>query len=618
MGQPVSILLTSFALLHAPGAGASTQADIIGVRATDIDGRVHRLGMADGRLSPVVLVFVEPGCPVSCRYAPRLNELYRIAAGEGVEFFGVLSDPGLSWREAGEYRREYALEFPILFDASGDLALRLGPTHVPEAFVVLREDVLGYRGRIDERFERVDRLRQEFASHDLLEALRAAAARRVHEPARTEPVGCVFEAWDVPRGPVTYTRDVAPILNANCVECHREGDIGPFPLQDYEEARRRARMLARVVSERIMPPWRAAPGAGEFRDERVLGEREIAVLTAWAEAGAPLGDPEDLLPAPPVPRTRWRLGEPDLLVQLPTDFAVPASGDDIYRYFVVPSGLTEDETIVGVDFRPGDPSVVHRCIAYLDQSGWGRRMDEQDPEPGFSVFGQEASEDEAELALLQAETVAGWAPGAEPYRMPRGLGQLLPAGGDFILEVHYHLNGKATTDRSSLALYFADEPVERLVQGLVIGTENIDIPAGEADYRRHVWMQVPTALELVDVTPHMHYLGREVEAIATLPGGAKLDLVRILDWDFRWQSTYVYREPVRLPAGSRIDVSFRFDNSAANPSNPSSPPIRVREGWRTIDEMCLFYLTIVPDEAEQMDQIYGAMFASFMRSGEPE
>lgn len=614
--------LLSTSLLFHPAASATEDdldTGILGVRAVDLEGRVHQLGMG-AELAPVVLVFLDPGCPISQRYAPRLSELAHRAHEQHVEFFGVISDATTSASAARTYAVEYALDFPILFDSCGDLAQRLRPTHVPEAFVVQRDDVLVYRGRIDDRFEAVTKLRPTFAEHDLERAIQAAAERKPAPSARTEPVGCLFEAWGGAPPTPSYAREVAPILNANCVECHRAGDCGPFALTRHDEAQRRAKMLAKVCAERVMPPWHAEPGFGAFRDERRLGQRQIATLAAWAEAGAPAGDARELLPPPALPTTRWRLGEPDLVVEMAAEFVVPAEGPDIYRYFVVPSALVAETAIVGVDFRPGDPSVVHHCIAYVERTGWGVRMDARDAEPGFSVRGDASvkKEDRPDKALFGADTVAGWAPGAQPLRMPKGLAQRLAPGGDFILEVHYHPSGKAARDRSALALYFAKEPVEHYTQGLVIGTENIDIPPGESEYVRHVWMELPSAVDLIDVNPHMHFLGRDVDAVALLPDGDELDLIRVRGYDFRWQNTYVYREPVHLPKGTRLDVTISFDNSAANPANPSTPPIRVKEGWQTTDEMCLFYFTIVPSAPDEMDAVYGAMFAAFVRSGAPE
>jgi len=618
-------LATACALASAPrGANSALlqgQAQVVGYRCVDLDGRVHHLG-SGAEARPLALVFLDVGCPIARRYAPRLVELAAEAAGAGVDFYGVLSDPELSPAAARAHRDEYALSFPVLLDSAGDLAARLAPTHVPEAFVVDRDDRVVYRGRIDDRFEAVGRMRASIGSHDLLDALRATAAGKAPVLARTEPVGCVFEAWGgaSERAP-TYAREIAPILDANCVGCHRSGDVAPFSLQSHAEAARRAKMIAVVTRAGNMPPWFAEPGHGDFRDERGLSPRQIDLLARWAEAGAPEGDPAERLPAPKLSDDRWRLGPPDLLVEMPVDFEVPASGDDIYRYFVVPSELTETREIVAIDFRPGDPSVVHHCIVYIDRTGAARRIDAKSERPGFSVRGELADSEGESFdpnGLNTIDQVAGWAPGTQPYVLPPDTGIPLEPGGDFVLEVHYHLTGKATTDRSALALYFADKPVARHAVGLVIGTENIDIEAGEPDYWRHVWMEVPTDVDLIDVSPHMHYLGKSVEVTATLADGDEQPLIRIEDWDFRWQGAYFYRRPVLLPAGSRIDAYFRFDNSAENPFNPSSPPIRVREGWRTTDEMCLFYFTVVPHDRSGTEGLYGAMFQSFARSGEPE
>lgn len=611
------------ALARSEPSAAATGSNVVGLRMVDTEGRVRHLGM-DGltQVGPVALVFLDPGCPIAQRYAPRLNEIAAAAAEGAVEFYGVVSDPTLSPAEARTYADEYELAFPVLFDAAGELAHRLAPERVPEAFVLSSTGRLVYRGRIDNRFEAVGKLRANVSSHELLDAVTALGGGGGSLPAQAEPVGCVFEAWDGERTrEVSYHREVAPILAASCVECHRDGDVAPFPLTSYEDARRRAKTIAEVCSDGFMPPWFADTEAGLFRDERGLGQRELEVLRAWAAAGAPEGDPAEALPPPPLAEERWRLGEPDLLVEMPVAYEVAADGDDVYRYFVIPNQLAEERAIVAIDFRPGDPAVVHHCIAYIDRSGIARMNDELDDRPGFSVFGKDAVRGVERFepnGLDTAAQIAGWAPGTQPYRLPEGMGTRLEPGGDFVLEVHYHPNGKPTTDRSAMALYFADEPVEHYTSGLVIGTENISIPPGDESYWRHVWMEVPHDLQIVEVSPHMHYLGKRVDVIATLPDGYEEPLIQIDSWDFRWQGAYFYRQPVSLPKGSRIDAYFEFDNSASNPSNPSSPPIRVQEGWRTTDEMCLFYFSVIPEQEEHLEDIYRAMYASFGRSGAME
>jgi len=442
-----------------------------GVRAVDLDGHVHRIGF-EQRARPAAVVFLGTECPVSRRYAPRLNELAREAAAREIEFFGVVSDASVAPAQAREFQGGLELAFPVLYDAAGDLAERLQPVRVPEAFVLDAAGSVVYRGRIDDRFAEPGKLRPRIDSEDLLAALQAVAEGQAPPRAWTDVVGCVFESWTSPHA-VTWTRDVAPILAANCVECHRPGDVAPFALVEHADAQQRAKMIAEVTSSRFMPPWQAAPGHGQFREERRLGPRQIEALRAWAAAGAPAGELAEALPAPPLPSSRWRLGEPDYLVELPFEFEVAAEGDDVYRYFAVPSTLTGDRDVVAVDFRPGDPSVVHHCLAYLDLSGSAKKMDEQDPGPGFSLFGKGAVQVRGDPDFVRAGPIAGWAPGNQPYRYPEGLAMELPGGVDSATNPFNPsspprrvLEGWQTTDEMCL-FYFSMVPVEPETLGAI-------------------------------------------------------------------------------------------------------------------------------------------------------
>ena len=264
--------------------------------------------------------------------------------------------------------------------------------------------------------------------------------------------------------------------------------------------------------------------------------------------------------------------------------------------------------VTALEFSPGDAGVVHHANYLMDYSGAARAEDAKDEEPGFSVFGTGAFLD------YNAWGIGGWAPGVEPYVLDGGLGMWLPRGGDLVLEVHYHLNGKATTDRSEVGFHFAREPVDRYVDGVVIGTQDLRIPPGDENYWRRFSMDVPSGMTLTDVTPHMHFLGREFVAIATLPDGSETPLIRIADWDFRWQNTFAYREPVHLPAGSRIDAWMRYDNSADNPQNPALEPETVTWGWETTDEMSELWIGFVPDEPADRQRIVSASERSWYRS----
>ncbi|NKB88537.1 MAG: hypothetical protein GKS06_09980 [Acidobacteria bacterium] len=574
----------------------------------DVDGTIHRLGVGP-HYQAVALVFLDPGCPISRRYAPDLADMALRPTGE-VRIYGVVSDPTLTASEVRAFGEEYAPGLPLLWDGSGDLALRLAPEMVPEAFVIGADDRVIYRGRIDNRFVSPGRLRGRITETDLRDAIVAVESGIAREPGRTQPVGCFFEAWaghDL--AAVTYERDIAPLLAANCAECHTAGGVGPFELDTYESARRRAGMMAWTASERIMPPWKAREGFGHFRGARMLSDRQIAVLASWAESDKLRGNPADRLPhKKPASSSRWRLGDPDLQIDMPAHFEVPAAGDDIYRYFVVPGGMARGGLIRGIDFQPGDPSVVHHAILYVDYSGTARQLDAADPGVGFSAFGGDGL-----MGVADAVAIGGWAPGADPYALPDGLALEVPAGADFVFEIHYHLTGRATRDRSTAAIYLSPpEQVDRTVDALYLATEAIDIPAGEAEYARHLSMNIPADIDLIDISPHMHYLGRSARVVATLPDGTQVPLIDIPDWDFRWQNVYVYRRPVRLPAGSRIDAWYRFDNSAENGANPSSPPRDVSYGLQSTDEMCELYITYAAVDPADVPALERANAAALM------
>jgi hypothetical protein len=557
------------------------------------------------------LVFMDTECPISNRLVSRLGELSELARALNVDFYGVLSDPGLTRAKALAHSSEYKVTFPILFDAAGLLSRQLRPTHVPESFVLDRDGKLAYRGRVDDRFADVGKLRPKVRSHELRDAIRSTAVDQPPKVEFAEPVGCIFEAWDGSQDSmeITYSREVAPILNAHCVQCHRPGEVAPFPLENYQDARRRSKMIAAVVEDRFMPPWKATEGHGRFRDERRLSAAEIAILRSWANAGAPGGDPADLPERPSFGNHGWALGEPDLILTMP-DFEVPAEGDDLFHYFVIPSGLTEDRMIIAHDFRAGDATVAHHSIYYTDTTGKARELDAQTPEPGYPAYTSLSQ------GFFPSSAFGGWAPGGRPYELPEGVGIPIEAGTDVILEMHYHLSGKATTDASQVAVYFADGPVEQVADGIILGTLDLDIPPGATDYWRHVWMELPVGITLLDIGPHMHLLGKEAKVEARLPDGTIKPLLWVQDYDFRWQDTYVYAEPLYLPAGTRIDARVRYDNSVDNPANPYDPPRSVGYGDATTDEMCFVFSTVLPDDPKQSLKLQYAQWECFSREGD--
>ena len=280
----------------APGAG--DRVDVIGTRVTDAKGRQHRIGVSTGKVGAAALVFLDTACPVATRYIPVLNELHDHAQARGLSLYGVLSNPGIGWRESARFVDDFDVEFPVILDSVGDLALRFGPRVTSEAFVVSFANRIVYRGRIGDRFAAVGRLRTRVTSHDLRDVIEAMAGGGRPEPHETAAVGCFHHAWRERGAPgagteeVTWARHVAPLLQANCVECHRQGGIAPFSLEGYENARRWHRMIAWMTGERLMPPWRSVPGFGEFRDARRLSVRQIELLRTWSRTGSGRSAPD--------------------------------------------------------------------------------------------------------------------------------------------------------------------------------------------------------------------------------------------------------------------------------------------------------------------------------------
>ncbi len=382
----------------------------------------------------------------------------------------------------------------------------------------------------------------------------------------------------------TFARDVAPILRAKCQECHRRDQVGPFPLETFEQARKRAGDLVAVVEDRRMPPWKPAPGFGpRLRHDRSLSPAEVATIAGWADAGAPPGDPRDL----PPPRTfaeGWALGTPDLVIEPAEDFVVPASGPDLYRCFVIPTDLPRDAYVTAVEYRPGNRRVVHHLMAFVETAGAGRARDAAEAGPGYSSYSGAGVEIVGDLG--------GWAPGNEPSHLPEGVGRSLPRRADVILQVHYHPAGKPEVDRTRIGLHFARKPIRQTLQWKGVMSLDIRLPPGQADARVKASWFVPVDVDVLAVAPHMHQLGRDMKITAACPDGRSIDLIHVPDWDPDWQGTYTFEKPVRLPRGSTVHVLARFDNSD-RPGNPHHPPKLVQWGHGSNDEMCVGYLAVV-------------------------
>ena len=387
--------------------------------------------------------------------------------------------------------------------------------------------------------------------------------------------------------PLTFDKDIAPIVYQNCVSCHRAGEVAPFPLATYQDVQRRAPMIAAVTQSHYMPPWKAAEGAETFVGAHRLTGTQIAAFQKWSDEGAPEGRAADL-PAMPHYASGWTLGPPDAVVQPDRAYTLAADGADVYRCFVIPTDYGAGKYLSAIEVKPGNPRVVHHVIAYLDTSGKARELAAADPgpNPGYTSFGGPG--------FPPSGAIGGWVPGNIPQRQPDGIGTPLPKGADIVLQVHYHKSGKPETDLTKVGLYFTQKPVDKVLRVFPMIYPLLNIPPGQPDYKVKTSFTVPEDVTVRQVLPHMHWLGHAMTVTAKTPGADAAPLIDVPDYDFNWQMTYTYKDPVELPKGTRLRLTADYDNSANNPRNPSNPPKRVGWGEQTTDEMCIafFFYTI--------------------------
>lgn len=386
---------------------------------------------------------------------------------------------------------------------------------------------------------------------------------------------------------MTFNRHVAPILFEHCTGCHRPGESAPFSLLTYDEARQRGRLIALAVSTHAMPPWQPEATEGTFEGERGLEEGEIETLMRWVSDGLLEGEASDR-PAPPLFTPGWQLGEPDLVVAMPEGFTVPADGADVFRNFVLPIPIGDRRYVRALEFRPGNARAVHHVRMLLDDSGDIRKMDDEEEGPGFGGM-------DVPGARFPDGHFLGWAPGKRPTR--EAYPWPLEPGTDLVVQMHLKPTGRQETVRASIGLYFTDTPPAANPIMLRLGSKTIDIPPGARAYEVVDRFTLPADVEALSIYPHAHYLATDMQVDARLPDGRVTSLLRIPSWNFNWQDEYAYARPVALPRGATVEMRYRYDNSAANPRNPSVPPLRVRFGSDTRDEMGELLVQLLPRRA---------------------
>jgi tetratricopeptide (TPR) repeat protein len=387
----------------------------------------------------------------------------------------------------------------------------------------------------------------------------------------------------------TFTHDIAPIVYEKCAPCHHPGEAAPFSLLTYADVKKRAALIAAVARRGYMPPWLPEHGYGDFADERRLTADEISTVASWVSAGAPEGPAAELPPAPSF-HDDWQLGTPDLVIEAASSFPLPASGPDIYWNCIFTPGLTARRWVRAIEIRPGERRLVHHANLLVDRMGSARA---QETAPGKGFPGMD-------LVLMRSPFDPDghflfWKPGAAPHVEPEGFAWRLDPGNDLVLNMHLQPSGKPEEVRPSIGLYFTGRPETKFPLILELENDNaLDIPAGARDFVVSDDFRLPLDADILAVYPHAHYLGKLLEAWATLPDGSKKWLVRIPDWDSNWQAVYYYREPLFLPRDAVIHMRYHYDNSAANVRNRSHPPQRVRAGNRATDEMGHLWLQVLP------------------------
>lgn len=608
----LTVLTLSAWLLAVPDAPAAELKGLNIPRLLGTDGKPVDVSAPKG--GATALVFYSSECPISNAYSPTLNRLTEEFPTKSLKLVGVCVDPDLSNADVATHARDFGLKFPVARDRRGKAAAHLGATATPEAFLIDAEGRIRYQGRIDDQFADRQKRNANPKGAELHDAIAAVLGGREVATDYVKPVGCPIPKAAEEEGPVpTYSNQVARILQKNCQECHRRGQVGPFALETFEQARKRADDLASVVEDRRMPPWKAEAGVGpKFKHDRALSATDIATLASWAEAGAPQGDPAQLPPPAKFPDD-WTLGTPDLVIELPEPYEVPASGEDIYRCFVLPTNLPKDVYISGIEYRPDNRAVVHHLLGYVDTTGEARKKDAADPGLGYSCFSGPGIEIHGDLG--------GWAPGNQASYLAEGIGRALPKGADVVLQIHYHPNGKTETDRSRIGLYFSRSPIRQILHWSAALKYDLKLPPNDSNIEAKASWPVPVDLEAWAVTPHMHLLGRDMRMSLTYPDGRKEDLINIPDWDFGWQYTYYFEKPLTLPKGTVLNVVAHYDNSDKNPHNPNHPPKLVTWGEATTDEMCIGFLAVTkkgqdltqPGQTDDLRTIFQKQHEEFRR-----
>ena len=521
------------------------------------------------------------GCPLCLKYAPTLGKIEEAYRTRGVEFIFINPNESESEKRIRDAISTHGFNGSYVVDADQVIPQLLSASTTTEVFVLDRTRTLVYRGAVDDQYGigySLDSPRHSY----LTEALDAVIENDVPEIQATTAPGCELFFDDIAKDAVksvahsltvTYHNQISRMIQSHCIECHRDGGIGPMPFETFEQVQDYAGMIRNVIKRGVMPPWFAATDSGSeksshvhWANDRTLPDDVKRELFAWIDAGTPEGDPKDA-PLPVTFPDGWLIGKPDAVFEFPKPIAVKADGIMPYKNVTVETNLNEDRWVKAIEVRPSNPSVVHHVIVSV--RGGERELDERDGYWGAYV------------------------PGNSTLIYPEGYARLLPKDTKLRFQMHYTPNGTATEDSTRIGVIFAKEPPQYEVKVAGISNARIRIPPGAANHKEEAAIRLPFDVEVLSFLPHMHLRGKAAR-YDLLSGGETETLLDIPKYDFNWQLIYQLAEPRPMSAGDTIRFTCWFDNSADNPANPD-PTREVRWGQQTEDEMHLGYVEyIVP------------------------
>ncbi|MBI2823110.1 MAG: redoxin domain-containing protein [Planctomycetia bacterium] len=572
-GVVVTILACCQVFADEPATSSSVGKKIENFSLPDYRGKVQALDdFRDAKA--LVVAFVGAECPLAKVYAPRLATLASEYESKGVKFLAIDSNLQDSLTEIAAFARIHNLSFPVLKDMSNKVADAFGAMRTPEVFLLDQDRVVRYGGRIDDQYgfkTGAGYAKPRLARRDLAEAIdEVLAGKPVSQPV-VKADGCLIgRVKREQKGDVTYSNQIARILQDRCQVCHRAGEVAPFAMDSYDEIVGWGEMIREVVDQGRMPPWYANPAHGKFANDARLSDEEKQQIVAWVENGCPEGD-RSQLPPPRQFAKGWRIGQPDEIIYMsnePCD--VPAEGTVAYKYFTVDPGWSEDKWVQATESRPGDPAVVHHIIVFIMAPG------AVDP---------------------MGAGLGGYAPGNPADVQPPGTAIFVPKGSKLLFQMHYTPNGTASKDRSSIGVVFADpKTVKKQFRGGLVGNMGLKIPPGAPNYEISAQHRFRRDTVLLNLTPHMHLRGKDFRYVLNYPDGKSEILLDVPAWDFNWQLRYDLAEPKLVPKGAVLKCIAHYDNSADNLANPD-PKATVRFGDQTWEEMMFgFYASIDPNE----------------------